>query len=176
MNEFINPADPVTSPNAKQIIAKFMARIESVRGNNQQTENTAPTQEVTPEQGQEQQETKVSDMQRYLAPIKMDKFNEQSYSDSHHEVFTDNLVNDPVYEKIEPMIEAFSNTLKQGIASGAISPERAEDEKNNFMRNVIYPIVHEAHGPHSESHKSSLMAKTSSKEIPEFVRQVTGAK
>ncbi|ELK9995655.1 hypothetical protein RWE39_004389 [Salmonella enterica] len=176
MNNFVNPADPVTSPNAKQIVSKFMARIDAIRGTNQEQQQIpAPTQEVTPEQGQEQESTKVEDMQRYLAPIKMNKFNPQGYNDSHHEIFSENLSSDPIYEKIEPMIDAFSTQLKQGVQSGAISPERAQDEIENFKRDVIYPIVHEAHGPHSESHQTSLLAKKKA-EIPEFVKQVTGAK
>ncbi|EGJ3141392.1 hypothetical protein IGV50_004416 [Salmonella enterica subsp. enterica serovar Newport] len=176
MNNFINPADPVTSDNAKAIVSKFMARIEQIRGGGEvQTQTPAPIQAAAPEQSQEPETQKVEDMQRYLAPIKMNKFNPQGYSDSHHEVFTENLTNDPVFEKIGPIIEAFSSQLKQGVASGAISPDRAKDEIDNFKRDVIYPIVHEAHGPHSETHKESLLAKKKA-EIPEFVKQVTGAK
>ncbi|EHT3579224.1 hypothetical protein KXY27_004543 [Salmonella enterica] len=176
MNNFINPADPVTSDNAKQIVSKFMARIDQIRGGGEAQQQTpAPTQAVQPEQTQEPETQKVDDMQRYLAPIKMNKFTPDSYGAPHQEIFEDNLTSDPIYPKIEPMIDAFSTQLKQGVQSGAISPERAQDEIENFKRTVIYPIVHEAHGPHSETHQESLLAKKKA-EIPEFVKQVTGAK
>lgn len=177
-NNFINPADPVTSPNAKQIVGNFLSRIQQVRGGGEQAPapDQQPTQAAAPEESQQQDETKVSDMQRYLAPIKMNKFNaDQGYTDSHHEIFEDNLNNDKVYEKIAPMIQEFSAQLKQGVRTNQISEERAQAEIENFKRNIIYPIVHEAHGPHSDSHNSSLLAKKKS-ELPEFVKKVTGAK
>lgn len=174
-NSFVSPADPVSSPNAQSILKNFMDLIAQAKGEEEPAEATPVAQENPQEQDQKQ-ETNVSDMQRYLAPIKMNKFNaDQGYTDSHHETFSENLSNDPVYEKIEPMIEAFSNSLKQGVASGAISQDRAQMEIENFKRNVIFPIVQEAHGEHSDTNKTSLLAKKKS-EIPDFVKQVTGAK
>lgn len=177
MNDFISPADPVATGNSTQLVNSFLARMQAARGGDEPA-TPAPTQSASenPEEQGQQEETKVSDMQRYLAPMKLNKFNpDQGYTDAHHDTFTENLFNDPVFEKIEPLIEAFNNGIKQGIASGAISPERAEMENENFKRNVIYPIVHEMHGPHSETHNTSLLTKKKA-EIPQFVKQITGAK
>ncbi|EBU8272208.1 hypothetical protein DLL80_23865 [Salmonella enterica subsp. enterica serovar Newport] len=178
INNYINPADPVTSPNAQQLVDSFLSKIAEAKGGQPTQATPAPTQAAneTPEEQSQQEATKVDDMQRYLAPIKMNKFNaDQGYTDDHHATFTDNLFNDPVFEKIEPLIDAFNNGMKAGLADGSISPERAQIENENFKRNVIYPIVHEMHGPHSETHNTSLLAKKKA-EIPEFVKQVTGAK
>ncbi|EEO8179065.1 hypothetical protein G7D34_003696 [Salmonella enterica] len=176
-NNFISPADPVGSANAKQIVKGFLDRLAAVRGEGVEPEAPQATQQqAAPAEQEQSEQTKATEMQRYLAPIKMDKFNaDAGYTDTHHETFMDNISGDPVFEKIEPMIEAFSNQIKQGVASGQITQERAEMEIQNFIQNVIAPIVKDAHGPHSESHKTSLLTKKSN-EIPEFVKQVMGNK
>lgn len=173
-----NPLAPATGPSADQLLNAYEQKAAALRGEaatqpaptgNPFGSNAAQTQ-------QDQQSSHISAMEQFLAPIGMNKYDVDSdYTDEKHQRFAKNLSNDPAFKEFEGPLNDYLSSMRAGIASGQISQEDAIKEFAQWGQTNLDPILHKHHGPHSDSHKTTLHDEEPL-EIPEIVKRAKGGK
>ncbi len=167
-----NPLAPVTSPTADELLNAYQQKAAALRGESQAAAPTGnPFSNYAGESQQDQQSSHISAMEQFLAPVGLNSFdNDSDYTDEKHRKFASNLQKDPAFKEFEAPLYAYLSDMKQRIASGQISQQDAITEFANWGQQEIDPILHKHHGPHSDSHLTSLH-DDEPLELPDIVKR-----
>ncbi|EGJ5143357.1 hypothetical protein INE66_003642 [Salmonella enterica subsp. enterica] len=173
-----NPLAPVTGPSADQLLNAYQQRAAALRGEaaTQAQPTSNPFGSSAGQSQQDQQSSHISAMEQFLAPIGMNKYDVDSdYTDEKHQRFAKNLSKDPAFKEFEGPLNEYLGSLRADIAQGRISQEEAIAEFAQWGQTDLDPILHKHHGPHSESHKTTLHDEEPL-ELPEIVKRAKGGK
>ncbi|EAZ1106989.1 hypothetical protein AH547_09735 [Salmonella enterica subsp. enterica] len=173
-----NPLAPATGPSADQLLNAYEQKAAALRG--EAATEAAPTGNPfgsnAAQSQQDQQSSHISAMEQFLAPIGMNKYSVDSdYTDEKHQRFAKNLSNDPAFQEFESPLNDYLSSMRGEIAAGRISPEDAIKDFAQWGQTNLDPILHKHHGPHSESHKTTLHDEEPLA-IPESIRRARGGK
>lgn len=155
--DYNNPLAPSTTASSDELMNSYHQYGSMIRGESQQSTSGKGYNPfgVDQQSQQDAQQQHISNMEQFLAPIKMNQESGQM-TDDHRARLEHHITNDPAIKEIEPMLMEHLATLKGGIDSGDISPDQAHEIFMSFGQSVIDPILDKHHGKHSDSHHSSL--------------------
>lgn len=172
----VNPLAPTTSPTAQQLNESYRALAASIRGD-------AAQAMPLPEQGgfnplnppedtqQDSQGKHISNMEQWLSPIKMDSYDSnKNYTDEKHDNFLVNLEKDPAVKEYGDAFHAYLESLLQAVKANHLSVDDAKSMANDYIQNVIKPIVKKHHSRDGEA----TLHKPQPVEIPDIVKKVRG--
>ncbi|EDX4100275.1 hypothetical protein B9R80_002411 [Salmonella enterica] len=169
----VNPLAPELSPTAEQMLNAYREKAAAIRGETAQ----AIPQSFNPYQDQSQEDQQgqhVSKMQEWVSPVKMDAFDvNKEYTDDTHDNFLQNLEEDPAVQEYGEQFHAYLETLMQAVKAGQISPEDAQAAGQNYLDNVVKPIISKHH---SKTGKDKSLHRKREPEIPDIVKKVRGSK
>ncbi|EGN4266594.1 hypothetical protein IHZ75_004396 [Salmonella enterica] len=169
----VNPLAPVTTPTFTEQSNAYAMRAAAIRGEAQTAApNTAnPFGSGADKSQQDQQNSHISAMEQFLAPIGMNKFdNNADYTDEKHKKFANNLIKDPAFQEFEGPLTAYLSDLKSRIDQGHISQQDAIEQFAQWGQQEIDPILDKHHGKHSASHNTTLH-DDEQLEMPDIVKR-----
>lgn len=174
VNQGYNPLAPEIGPTADQMLQAYRDRAAALRGEQAQ-ENPQSYNPYQPEESKEDtQGQHVANMQQWLSPVKMDAYDVQSqYTDEKHDNFLTNLEKDPAVKEYGDQFHAYLESLLQAVNAGQIDQQTAQDMGQNYLDNVVKPIISKHHNKDS---KANSLHRKPEPEIPDIVKKIRGVK
>ncbi|EMC1489664.1 hypothetical protein VAA96_004542 [Salmonella enterica] len=176
MNEqnMINPLAPELSPTADQMLASFLNDAAAIRGEQpKELPQSFNPYQATEDTDNQSTQKHISNMETWLAPVKMDSFDiTQAYDADKHDNFLKNLEEDPAQKEFGPQLVAFGDALRQEVANG-MPPEQAQQLSQDFIQNHIKPIIDKHH---KKGSTEGALHRKREPEIPELIKKIKGGK
>ncbi|EEH7943831.1 hypothetical protein G3O90_004543 [Salmonella enterica] len=174
VNQGYNPLAPEIGPDGGQMLQFYRDRAAALRGEQAQ-ETPQSFNPYQPEESKEDtQGQHVANMQQWLSPVKMDAFDAQShYTEEKHDNFLSNLESDPAVKEYGEQFHAYLESLMQAVQAGQIDQQTANDMGQNYIENVIKPIISKHH---KKGEQGESFHKKRDPEIPDIVKRVRGIK
>lgn len=168
-----NPLAPEIGPTADQMLQAYRDKAAALRGEQAQ-QNPQSFNPYQPEEPQEDTQGKhIANMEQWLAPVKMDAFSaSEKYTEEKHDNFLQNLESDPAVKEYGEQFHAYLESLLQAVNAGQIDQQTAQDMGQNYLENVVKPIVTK----HHKENDSGSFHKKREPEIPDIVKKVRGVK
>lgn len=168
-----NPLDPEYGPNAFNMLQSYRERAAQLRGELQQDSGPAYNPYQPEQEDNESQGKHISEMEQWLAPVKMDAFDPTAaYTDEKHDNFLENLEADPAVKEYGDQFHAYLETLMSAVNAGQLDQESAMQMGQDYLDNVVKPIITKHH---NKTDKGSFHKKREP-ELPDIVKRVRGVK
>lgn len=173
INQQHNPLDPEYGASALNMLQSYRERAAQLRGEIQQ-EIIPSFDPYQPETNQDDsQEKHISEMEQWLSPVKMDAFDTvSSYTDDKHDNFLENLEEDSAVSEYGEQFNAYLGSLLNAVQSGQIDQETATQMGQNYLDNVVKPIITK----HHKGKDGAGFHRKREPELPEIVKKVRGHK
>ncbi|HID4300469.1 TPA: hypothetical protein ACXEZB_004391 [Escherichia coli] len=175
MNEQqFNPLAPTFSPTAAQIMGFYHNQAANLMGQMQEVAPAAT--EAAPQEGDQAQDKHISNLEQWLAPIKMRNMQtDQPYTDEDHENFLTNAEKHPAIAEFGDPLHAAAEQLLAAHQSGQIDDQQLEAAKQQILDSVVKPVL-DKHTPKGSKNPDYHLHRKQEDQIPDVVKRVRGAK